>query len=392
MALTDAQGDENATPEIKLRIDARPLVRGVDDLSRWRALDRNLSSARRLRCNAWCQFRSCNSGLFLGTGFSMSLVSTTPPTTISVLRRLGQLPGAFYLLVALFIILSIKSPYFLTTANLTNIVLQSSVVLILAFGMTLVILTEGIDLSLGPVLCLSAVVMSLLLVAGYSFAVAIPAAVATAMTVGAFNGILVSYFDLPPFVVTLSSYGMSLSLALALTKGNSVVGLPSGIRWFNEGTIAGIPTPLLATAALFALTYVVLYHTPFGRYVFAIGGNRQALVRSGVRVRLYQTLVYVYAAALTGLASFIMTARANAAHPTIGVGLEFDAIAAAVLGGTSFTGGRGTLTGTVVGGLAVATLRNGLNLLGVQTEWQTAAVGFVIIAGVGIDSLRGYNR
>jgi ribose transport system permease protein len=322
----------------------------------------------------------------------MSLVSITPPATISVLKRLGQLPGAFYLLVVLFVILSIKSPYFLTTANLTNIVLQSSVVLILAFGMTLVILTGGIDLSLGPVLCLSAVVMSLLLVAGYPFAVAIPAAVVTAMIVGAFNGTLVSYFDLPPFVVTLSSYGMSLSLALALTKGNSVVGLPSGIRWFNEGTIAGIPTPLLATAALFALTYVVLYHTPFGRYVFAIGGNRQALVRSGVRVRLYQTLVYVYAAALTGFASFIMTARANAAHPTIGVGLEFDAIAAAVLGGASFTGGRGSLAGTVVGGLAVATLRNGLNLLGVQTEWQTAAVGFVIIVGVGIDSLRGYNR
>lgn len=322
----------------------------------------------------------------------MSLASSSSPETVSLLKRLGQLPGAFYLLVGLFVLLSIKSPYFLTSANLTNIVLQSSVVLIIALGMTMIILTEGIDLSLGPVLSLSAVVMALLLVAGYSFAVAIPAAILTAMAVGAINGILVSYFDLPPFVVTLSTYGMAMSIALALTGGNSVVGLPNGIRWFNDGVIAGIPTPLVATAVLFVITYLVLYRTPFGRYVFAIGGNRQALVRSGVRVRLYQSLVYVYAAALTGFASFIMMARANAAHPTIGVGLEFDAIAAAVLGGASFSGGRGSLAGTVVGGLAVATLRNGLNLLGVQTEWQTAAVGFVIILGVGIDSLRGYNR
>lgn len=243
---------------------------------------------------------------------------------VSLGARLAQLPGAFYLLVALFLILSFGSPYFLTAANITNVLLQASVVLIIALGMTMVILTEGIDLSLGPVLGLSAVVMALLLVAGYPFVVALPAAIVTATLFGAFNGILVSYFTLPPFVVTLSSFGMATSFALALTEGNSVVGLPAGIRWFNEGTFLGIPVPIWATASLFALTWIVLYRTPFGRYVFAIGGNRQALVRSGVNVRLYGALVYVYAAALTGIASFIMTARANAAHPTIGVGLEFE--------------------------------------------------------------------
>lgn len=326
----------------------------------------------------------------LDTGSALSLGPARSSPSLG--SRIGRLPGAFYLLVALIVIVSIGSPYFLTAANLTNILLQASVVLIIALGMTMVILTEGIDLSLGPVLGLSAVVMSLLLVAGHSFAVALPAAILAAMLFGAFNGILISCFGLPPFVVTLSSFGMATSLALALTEGNSVVGLPNGIRWFNEGVVLGIPTPIWATASLFVLTSVVLYRTPFGRYVFAIGGNRQALIRSGVPVRLYQTLVYVYAAALTGVASFIMTARANAAHPTIGVGLEFDAIAAAVLGGASLTGGRGTPIGTVVGAIAVATLRNGLNLMGVQTEWQAAAVGFVIILGVGIDSLRGYNR
>lgn len=237
----------------------------------------------------------------LDTGSALSLGPARSSPSLGA--RIGRLPGAFYLLAALVVIVSIGSPYFLTAANLTNILLQASVVLIIALGMTMVILTEGIDLSLGPILGLSAVVMSLLLVAGQSFAVALPAAILAAMLFGAFNGILIACFGLPPFVVTLSSFGMATSLALALTEGNSVVGLPNGIRWFNEGVVLDIPTPIWATASLFLLTSVVLYRTPFGRYVFAIGGNRQALVRSGVPVRLYHTLVYVYAAALTGVAS-----------------------------------------------------------------------------------------
>jgi len=288
--------------------------------------------------------------------------------------------------------LSITSPYFLTAGNLTNILLQTSVVLIVAFGMTLVILTGGVDLSLGPVLGFAGVIMGLLLAGGYSFAIALPAAILAAMVFGVFNGVLVSYVGLPPFIVTLASFGMAQSLAMVLTGGDSIVNLPAGIRWFNEGSWLGIPVPLLAVVTIYAATCLVLHRTRFGRYVFAIGGNRRALELSGVPVRLYQTLVYVYAAALTGIASFIMTARTNAAHPTIGVGLEFDAIAATILGGTSLAGGHGTLTGTVIGALAIATLRNGLNLLGVPTEWQAAAVGFVIILGVAADSARAPDR
>jgi ribose transport system permease protein len=153
----------------------------------------------------------------------------------------------------------------------------------------------------------------------------------------------------------------------------------------------GVPVPIWATAASFAVTYLVLYHTKFGRYTFAIGGNRRALILSGSPAALYHVLVYVYAGALTAIASFIMTARMNAAHPTIGVGLEFDAIAAVILGGTSFEKGRGGIVGTVFGALAVGVLRNGLNLVGVGTEWQVAIVGIVIIVAVGLDSLRGLN-
>jgi ribose transport system permease protein len=177
-----------------------------------------------------------------------------------------------------------------------------------------------------------------------------------------------------------------------LTRGDSVVNLPPYFRYFNDGTFFSVPVPILATAAVFALTWVLLHHTRFGRYVFAIGGNRQALILSGTRVRIWHVGVYVYAGMLTAVASFIMTARMNAAHPTIGVGLEFDAIAAVILGGTSFEKGRGGIGGTMVGALAVGVLRNGLNLLGVGTEWQVAIVGLVIISAVGLDSLRRLNQ
>jgi ribose transport system permease protein len=322
----------------------------------------------------------------------MAAPATTAAPQASGLRdALCRTPGAIYLLIVLFAGLGIASPHFLTTHNLVNIALQAAVVTIIALGMTLVILTEGIDLSLGPVLGLSGVIAALLMVRGVPLPAALLAAIAVAVIFGALNGFLVAYMELPPFIVTLGSFGMAQSLAMALTEGHSVTGLPPEIRWFNEGTLLGLPVPIWATALLFLLTFGLLHRTRFGRYVYAIGGNRRAVMLSGVRFRLYHAAVYVYAAALAALASFVMTARTNAAHPTIGVGFEFDAIAAVILGGTSFVGGRGGLTGTIGGALAVATLRNGLNLLSVPAEWQVAAVGIVIILAVAFDSWRGLD-
>ena len=304
---------------------------------------------------------------------------------------LGAAPGAVYLLAVLLIGLTVATPNFLSLANLTNVALQIAVLVIIALGMTLVILTEGIDLSLGPILGLCGVVMATLVVSGQPIWLAILAAVLIGAVFGMVNGALVAYIELPPFIVTLATFGIAQSLATVVTEGNSVTGLPDAVRWFNDGKILGLPVPLWATAAAFAFTWLLLYRTKFGRYVFAIGGNRKALVLSGSNARFYQMLVYVYAGVLTALASFIMTSRMNAAHPTIGVGLEFDAIAAVILGGTSFEKGRGGIAGTLIGALAVGVLRNGLNLLGVSTEWQVAVVGVVIIAAVGLDSLRGHN-
>lgn len=304
---------------------------------------------------------------------------------------LKQTPGAVYLLAVMSVLLTLLTPGFFTLANLTNVALQVAVLTIVSLGMTLVILTEGIDLSLGPVLGLCGVVIAMMAVAGWPLGLSIGAALLIGAAFGLVNGVLVACVGLPAFIVTLSTFGVAQSVATVLTEGNSITGLPPALRWFNNGVFLGVPVPIWATVVSFAATYLLLYRTRFGRYTLAIGGNRQALVLSGSPVRLYHTLVYVFAGAMTALASFIMTARMNAAHPTIGVGLEFDAIAAVILGGTSFEKGRGGIAGTVVGALAVGVLRNGLNLVGVPTEWQVAIVGIVIIGAVGIDSARGHN-
>jgi len=305
------------------------------------------------------------------------------------LGRMPGLPGAAYLLVLLAAGFMAAAPEFASARNLSNIGLQAAALLIVSLGMTLVILTEGIDLSLGAVLGLSGVVMSVLLVSdGLALPWALAAALLVGVVAGSVNGGFIAYAGLPPFIVTLGTYGMAQSLAMVLTSGNSVTGLPASVRWLNEGEWLGLPVPVLAVAAVFVVTYVLLYHTRFGRYVFAIGGNRRALELSGVPVRAYLVAVYAYAGFLAALASFIMTARMNAAHPTIAIGLEFDAIAAVVLGGTSFDKGRGGIWGTVVGALTVALLRNGLNLIGLSTEWQVAVVGLVIVSAVAVDALR----
>jgi ribose transport system permease protein len=298
-------------------------------------------------------------------------------------------PGAALVIVAIGVVMLFAKADFYSLANIENIAMQVSVVAIIAMGMTLVILTEGIDLSAGPLLGLTGVIFASLIVAGTPIPLAMLAAIAAGVAVGAANGALVALMGLPPFIVTLGMFGICQSLAMVLTQGNSVVGLPPAVRLFNEGTIAGIPIPLLMVGVFFALTYLLLYRTKFGRYVFAIGGNAKALKLAGVNVAAYLIGVYALAGAMTTFAAFVMTARVNAAHPTVGIGMEFDAIAAVVLGGTSFEKGRGGLWGTLIGALAVGVLRNSLNLLGVPAEWQVCAVGAVIIFAVALDTARG---
>jgi ribose transport system permease protein len=304
-------------------------------------------------------------------------------------RRVAMAPGAVYALILLSLVFALFTAQFLTLHNLTNVGMQGSVLVIVSLGMTLIILSEGIDLSIGPVLGLAGVVLALAVKQQVALPLAILAAIATGGTFGALNGVLISRLGLPPFVVTLGSFGMAQGLALVLTEGSSVPGLGPAVQYFNDGRILGIQVPIIMTAIAFLVVYVILYYTKFGTYVFALGGNQEALALAGVRTRLYKTGVYVLGGILAGVGALVMTARMNAAHPTVGVGLEFDAIASVILGGTSFERGKGWLGGTIIGALAVSVLRNGLNLIGLSTSWQVSMVGVVIILAIVVDSLRG---
>jgi len=304
-------------------------------------------------------------------------------------RRAAMAPGAVYALILLSLVFSVFTAQFLTLPNLANVGIQASVLIIVALGMTLIILSEGIDLSLGTVLGLAGVVLALCVKHELGLVVGILLAILVGVTFGAINGTLITRLGLPPFVVTLGSLGMAQGLSLILTKGRSIPGLGPRVQYFNDGWIAGIPVPVVLTAAAFLIVYVILYHTKFGTYVFALGGNEEALALAGVRTRLYKTGVYVLGGALAGVGTLVMTGRMNCAHPDVGVGLEFDAIAAVILGGTSFERGKGWLVGTLIGVAAVSVLRNGLNLIGLSSSWQMSTVGAVIILAIVVDALRG---
>lgn len=304
-------------------------------------------------------------------------------------RAAARAPGAVYALIALSLFFGLFTSQFLTWGNLANIGMQGSVLIILSLGMTLIILAEGIDLSLGPVLGLAGVVLALAVRQQIPLALAILAAIGVGAAFGVLNGVLVARLALPPFVVTLGTFGMAQGLALVLTEGASVPGLGAGVQYFNDGELLGIPVPILLAALAFLLMHVVLYHTRFGTYVFALGGNQEALALAGVHTRVYKAAVYAVGGALAGVGALVMTARMNAAHPTVGVGLEFDAIASVILGGTSFERGKGWLGGAIIGALAVGVLRNGLNLIGLSTSWQVSMVGTVIILAIVVDALRG---
>jgi ribose transport system permease protein len=278
---------------------------------------------------------------------------------------------------------------FANGANLANIGMQSSILLLLALPMTLIILTEGIDLSMGAVLTLACVVLAAIAVETGSVALALAGALALGAAFGFANGALVAWLGLPPFVTTLGTLGIASGLALVLTNAQSITGLGDNVVFFYSGRLAGVPMPLLVGVAAYLCMHWLLYRTRFGTYVFALGGNREALRLAGVRANAYLIGVYVFGGAMAGLAALLLTARMSAAHPTAAIGMEFDAIAAVAIGGTSFEKGNGWLFGTVLGVLLIGVLRNGLNLLAVASSLQVVAIGVLIIAALLIESFRG---
>jgi ribose transport system permease protein len=303
-------------------------------------------------------------------------------------RQFGTLLG----LIALSIVLWVLTPYFLTVANLLNIAQQTSINAIVAVGMTFVIISGGIDLSVGSIVALSGVALGAALQGGQVLPLALTIAIAVGIACGLVNGVIVSWGGLPPFIVTLGMMSIARGAALLLTEGRPVSGFDAGFRWLATGQVGPIPAPIIVTLVVYLLAHAILTRTTFGRYVYAIGGNEEATRLSGVNVRLHKSMIYGVSGLVSALAAILLTARLNSAQPIAGMMYELDAIAATVIGGTSLIGGEGSLAGTLIGALIMGVLRNGLNLLGVSSFLQQIVIGAVIIAAVLIDTVLKRQR
>lgn len=296
----------------------------------------------------------------------------------SSLRTFLQQYGLLVSFFVLCIVLMLASDRFLTTDNLLNILRQSTINGIISVGMMLVILTRGIDLSVGSVLALSTVMTADMLQRGMNPLVAVLVCLLIGGALGLINGLLVSRVKIPPFIATLGMMTVARGLALSYSDGQPITGLPDAFRAWGTGFVGPIPTPIIVAAVVFLAGYVLLNQTPLGRFIFGFGDNERAAFYSGMPTRWIVIFVYAVAGACAALAGVILVGRLNSAAPTGGAGYEFDAIAAVVVGGTSFDGGEGTIWGTLLGVLLIAVLNNGLNLLNVPSPFQDVAKGAVI--------------
>jgi ribose transport system permease protein len=292
--------------------------------------------------------------------------------------------------------LSLATDRFLTVENGVNVLRQISVNLCLSIGMTMIIIAGGIDLSVGSVLALSGAVAAGLLKSGVALTPlgvalqfttlgAIVAGVAVGAALGAFNGLAITRFALPPFVATLGMLSISRGLTMLWTGGHPITTLGREFGLLGTGMVMGIPMPVWIAGALAVLFTAVTRRTRFGRHLYAVGGNERAAALSGLNVQRIKLAVYTLGGALAGVAGLLTTARLDAADPNVGVGDELNSIAAVVIGGTSLSGGRGSIVGTVIGCLIIGVLNNGLVLLAVSPFWQQVVKGFVILAAVAID-------
>jgi len=295
-------------------------------------------------------------------------------------------------LVLLCAALWILTPHFLTASNLINVVEQTSINAIVAVGMTFVILSAGIDLSVGSIVALAGVVLGTSLQSGHPMALALTLAVAAGAACGIGNGALISWGGLPPFIVTLGTMSIARGAALLFTEGRPVSGFDASFRVLATGRVGFVPAPVVAMAIVYAVAHFVLTRTTFGRYVYAIGGNEEATRLSGVAVRFHKTMIYGVSGLMSAIAAVMLTARLNSAQPIAGINYELDAIAATVIGGTSLTGGVGRITGTVIGTIILGVMTSGFTFLRIDAYYQEIVKGIIIVAAVIIDQYRQRRR
>ncbi len=317
---------------------------------------------------------------------------TTPRVPEAVRSRMSDVVSqlaAAAVLVVVFVALSFASPYFLTSNNLFNIGVQVSIVAIVAVGMTFVILTAGIDLSVGSVAGLSGVLGTMAIAnAGLPIIVGIIVGVLVGAAVGLVNGLLVTQMGLPPFIATLGMLGVARGLTFIVGGENAVYGLPSSFRLFGEGQIGPFPLPLLYLIVIAVAAYLILSRTKLGRYAYAIGSNEQAARLSGIPINRYKLAVYMISAALAGFGGMIAASLVHSGQPNYGIGLELNAIAACVIGGASLFGGVGTIGGTLIGAFLMTVITNGAVLLNLTQYYQQVIIGVIIWLAVWWDQVR----
>lgn len=310
--------------------------------------------------------------------------------------KLSNLVKKFLPFLGLFLLtifFSITSEHFLTTNNLLTVALQTSIIALIAIGQTFVIIKAGIDLSVGSVVALSGVVVAQSMLAGMPMVVAILIGLAIGTFCGLINGVLIAMGNLSPFITTLGMMGMARGIALVITDGIPVSGLPEGFSWIGSYRFLGIiPLPVMILIAFIVIASIILRKSRFGRNLYAIGSNEEAAFLSGIKVKLNKIYAYSFSGFMAGLVGVILTSRLISAQPTAGALYELNSIAAVVIGGGSLMGGVGTIGGTVIGSFIMGVLDNGLNLLGVSSFWQQFSVGAVVILAVYLDQLRRKNN
>lgn len=299
---------------------------------------------------------------------------------------LGKL-GPLLALIVLVILVSIVNPSFIASTNLLNLLRQVSTNALIAFGMTFVIITGGIDLSVGSTLALSSALMAGTIAAGMDPLLAMILSLVVGTVFGAVNGLLITKGNMAPFIATLATMTIYRGLTLVYTNGNPITGIGDSFifKFVGRGYLFGIPFPVVLMIVSFILLYILLHKMTFGRKTFAIGGNEKASFIAGIKNDRIKTGIYALSGLMASLAGIIITSRLDSAQPTAGTSYEMDAIASVVLGGTSLSGGRGRLVGTLIGALIIGTLNNGMNLLGISSFYQQVVKGIVIIIAVLLD-------
>ncbi len=303
----------------------------------------------------------------------------------TIITRFLSRYGSLVMLATLVILMSLTSKEFLSLNNLTNVARQVSIFAIIGTGMTFVIITAGIDLSVGSLLALTGCVAMTIIDKTNGDFIGITAGILVGAICGAVTGITVARFRVPPFIATLAGLTVYRGLSLVITKGLPIVKFEGSFRFIGQGVIAGIPVPVIIMVIVVIVMQLVLSRTAFGAYVYSVGGNEEAARLSGIKVAWVKFWAYVLCGFLSGLSGMILMARLSSAQPAVGEGFELDAIAAVVLGGTSLMGGRGAVWSTLIGALVIGILSNGMNLMGVHSHYQLVAKGVLIVLAVMLD-------